>query len=236
LAQRGAKHSIFSVQKASPYLSGCANLGAAMNLIHKLEKPLGWMAIGNLPLYVVAAQAILFIWGLINPEDTHLLSMDPLRFWYAKEYWRILTFLFVVPFQHPLLVLLSLYFQYVCGQALEEEWGSFPLTMFYLLGAIGAISASFIVGHDLRNAYFFNESIFLAFAALYPDFSILLFFVLPLKVKWLGWFTWAIILVQFFSVPILYKIAIFVSLAHYFVFFGKQHLDWVRDQLRTRRR
>src|SRR5262245_31818898 len=105
-----------------------------MNLVNSLERRLGWLAIGNLPVYVVAAQAILYIWGMVNPGQEELLTMEP-HLVMAGEWWRVFTFLFLVPFQNPLWAFLFLYFQFLCGQALEREWGSFHLTLFYLVGA-----------------------------------------------------------------------------------------------------
>jgi hypothetical protein len=160
-----------------------------------------------------------------------LLTLNPISIYEQHEYWRLLTFLFVIPFQNPLFAFFYLYFQYLCGSALEEEWGSFPVTVFYLLGASAAIAAAFIVGMELESALFFNDSVFLAFAALYPEFQVLFFFVIPLKIKWIAWFTWFRILLGLWGTPVLYKIAIVVSLTHYLIFFGKKHFDSVRDRI-----
>jgi hypothetical protein len=209
-----------------------------MNVLNRLERSLGWIAVGNLPVYVVSAQAILYIWNMVNPGQEALLTMEPARVM-AGEWWRVLTFLFLVPFQHPLWTLLFLYFQFLCGQALENEWGSFRLTLFYLVGAIGCIVAAFIAGFDLEAAFYLNETIFLAFAALYPEFQILLFFVLPVKIKWIAWFTWARILLGIFGAPWILKLAILISLSNYFLFFSKDHAQaltsWVRLKWHRRR-
>lgn len=202
-----------------------------MNLLTKLERHVGWLAIGNLPVYVVSAQAILYLWIMMNPGQEGLLTMEPAAV-LAGDWWRILTFLFLVPFQHPLWTALFLYFQFLCGQSLESEWGSFRLTMFYVTGAIGCIVAAFIAGYDLSAAFYLNETIFLAFAALYPEFSILLFFVIPVKIKWLAWFTWARIIFGIIGAPGILKVAILISLSNYFLFFSKSHIDALRATIR----
>jgi len=189
------------------------------------------MTIGHLPIYIVTAQAILYVWTMMNPEGAHLLSLDPTAIKYNHEYWRLLTFLFTVPSQNPLWAFLFLSFQYICGSALEEEWGSFPVTIFYLVGAIGAMAGGFIVGFDINSAFFFSESIFLAFAALFPNFQILLFFILPIKVKWIAWFTWFRIIFSIFGAPLLLQVAIVVSLSHYFFFFGPTHYEQVKSMI-----
>lgn len=195
-----------------------------MNFLNKLERTFGWMAIGRLPVYVVTTQALLYLWVLVNPDGRDLINMDPIAVVALGEYWRLLTFIFLVPFQNPLFTFLYLYFQYVCGVALEDEWGSFPYTIFYLLGAGGAIGAAFLMGHDVGSAFTLNESIFLAFAALFPNFQILFFFIIPLRIKWLALFVWAHILFGFTAAPSLYKLAILLSLVHYILFFGKRHV------------
>jgi len=57
----------------------------------------------------------------------------------------VLTFLFLVPFKNPIFVFLYLYFQYLCGVALEDEWGSFKFTLFYLTGVLTTIAAAFLL-------------------------------------------------------------------------------------------
>lgn len=190
------------------------------------------MAIGHLPIYVVTAQSLLYLWVMLNPEADHLLMLDPLAV-RNGEYWRLLTFLFIVPFQNVVFTFLYLYFQYLCGVTLEQEWGSFPLSVFYLVGALGAIAGSFLVGGNTNGAFYFNETLFLAFAALYPNFTLLLFFVLPVKVKWIAWFTWVRILFGLYGSTALWKLAILISLSNYFLFFSKTHFDQVRDWIRA---
>ena len=185
------------------------------------------MAIGHLPIYIVSAQAILYLWIMINPEAGHLLLLDPIAI-RNGEIWRLLTFLFIIPFEYGtfgvIFTFFFLYFQYICGLALEEEWGSFPLTIFYLIGAAGAVAASYLVGGNTQGAFYFNEGIFLAFAALNPNFTILLFFILPIKVKWIAWFIWFRIILGIFTVPLIWKAAILISLANYFLFFSQMHV------------
>ncbi|MCG3204719.1 MAG: hypothetical protein KCHDKBKB_01435 [Elusimicrobia bacterium] len=212
----------------------CYSPAPTMNFINRLERSIGWMAVGHLPIYIVTAQALLYVWSMMNPESSSLLLMDPLAV-QEGEYWRLLTFLFIVPFQNVIFTFFYLYFQYLCGVALEEEWGSFPLTLFYLIGALGALAGSLLVGGNTNGAFYFNETIFLAFAALFPNFSLLLFFVLPIKIKWIAWFTWARILWGLYEVPILWKWAILISLANYFLFFSKAHFDQVRNRIRIYR-
>jgi hypothetical protein len=209
-----------------------------VNFLSRLERYFGWMAVGRLPVYIVAAQAVLYVWTLQNPEAMQWLTLDP----YALqngEYWRILTFLFIIPTQNPIFAFFYLYFQYLCGVALEDEWGSFKLTMFYLIGALSSIAAAFLVGGDVNGAFYLNETTFLAFAAINPNFTVLLFFIVPLKVKWIAWLLWARIIWTFIPLPLLWKVAVVLSLSNYFLFLGATHAGQIRDgidRIRHKRR
>ena len=100
------------------------------------------------------------------------------------QIWRVFTFIFEPGSSNPLTFILSLYFYYMIGGALERVWGSFNFCCFYLLEMICTVIASVFVG--VGTSYYINLSLFLAFAVLYPDHQVLLFYVLPIKVKWVA--------------------------------------------------
>jgi hypothetical protein len=209
-----------------------------VNFLSRLERYFGWIAIGRLPVYIVAAQAILYVWTLQSPDVIAWLHMDPYAVQHG-EVWRLITFLFLVPIKNPIFAFVYLYFQYFCGVALEDEWDSFRFTLFYLFGAVMSIAAAFLVGGDANGAFYLNETTFLAFAALHPDFQILLFFIIPLRVKWIAWLAWAQIIWSFLPLPLLWKVAVLLSLGNYFVFLGPLHARQLRDwiqYLRHKRR
>jgi membrane associated rhomboid family serine protease len=206
-----------------------------MNLLNSLEKKMGWLAIGNLPLYIVTTQAIVYVWMMLNPGSGSLLGLHPDLVVHRHEYWRLITFLFVLdPLPNPLFAFFFLYLLYVYGTALEQTWGSFQFTLFYLTGAVGTMIAAFVFG-GADGAFYLNTSIFLAFAALHPDFQLLLFFIIPVKIKWLAWLTWAYFAYNFWGSPTSAKVALIASLLNYFLFFGWTHALWVVDVVRRYR-
>ncbi|MFN0117633.1 MAG: hypothetical protein ACKVQC_04980 [Elusimicrobiota bacterium] len=206
-----------------------------MNFLNRLERKLGWLSIERLPMYVVTAQALIYIWGKMNPDNLHWLALDPQAIIYGHEYWRLITFLFITPLQNPLFAFFFLYLLFVYGEALEQAWGSFRLTLFFLIGAIGTmIGGLFFQSYD--GAFYLNTSIFLAFAAVHPDFQVYLFFVIPVKVKWLAWVTWAYFIYVLFLLPISAKMGLIVSLANYLLFFGKHHVEYTAQLIAQYRR
>ncbi|MCB4757040.1 MAG: rhomboid family intramembrane serine protease [Elusimicrobia bacterium] len=202
-----------------------------MTLLARLEKHVGWLAIPNLPLLIVATQGLIYVWALVNPQLLRFLLLDPVAIVQGHEYWRLLTYLFVPPVKSPLFAVFFFYLLYVYGMALENEWGSFSFTIFYLVGATGATLAAFFFG-SVGGAFYLNLSVFLAFAAIHPDFELLLFFVLPLKIKWLALLTWIWLGYLFLVYPLPVKAAVVASLANYLLFFGGAHARGVLEVIR----
>lgn len=189
------------------------------NWLYRMENKYGHKAIPNLMMTVVIGMAIVFVADLLNPSvnlQSYLyLSRDAIL---HGQVWRLLTFIFLPPDSSLLFILFSLYFYYWIGSALENQWGSFRFNMYYLCGVLGTVAACFITGS--ADNFFLNMSLFFAFAALYPDMQVLLFFILPIKVKWLAWVDAALFLFQFITGGISTKVAIVMSLLNFFIFFG----------------
>ena len=198
-----------------------------MKFYQKLERYLSWMAIEDLPLYVVAASGLIYLFELMNPGFSNLLILDPARV-LNGEIWRLLTFIFIPPPMHPLFIFFWLYLIYVFGMALEEAWGSFPFTLFYLLGILAhLVSAFFILKGPLYDTDL-NLSLFLAFTILFPEMELLLFFIIPVKVKYLAILSWLWIVWQILTQPFIVGVATLVHLINYFIFFGPEHWRWIR--------
>ena len=144
--------------------------------------------IEGLPLIIVASNAMVYIFEMFSPGLVPHLVLAPPAI-YDGQLWRLLTFLFVPPRQSPFSMFFWLYLLYIYASALENEWGSFRFTLFYLVGAAATAAVGFVHVFGIVPNIYLNASLFLAFTALFPDFELLLFFVLPLKVKYLGYLT-----------------------------------------------
>ena len=100
------------------------------------------------------------------------------------------NFLFDPPLQNPLFAFFAWYLFYLMGTALEEHWGAFRYNIFLLIGYLMTVAVSFLIpALPVTNAYI-GGSVFLAFAFLYPDFILQIFFVLPVRIQWLALITW----------------------------------------------
>lgn len=158
-----------------------------MKWVYKLERKFGRICIPHLMLVIIAGQAMVYLANLLNP-DILLLSRFSLN-WAAVmhgEVWRLFTFVFIPQSTSPLGLVLTLYFYYLIGNTLENTWGDFQFNVYYLCGMLGAILAAALTGYG--TSYYINLSLFFAFAMLYPDFQVLLFFIIPIKMKYMALF------------------------------------------------
>lgn len=155
------------------------------------------------------------------------------------EVWRILTFVFVPQTSSMLAFALTTYFYYFIGTALERQWGSVKFTVFYGFGILLNILVGFFIGY--ATMYYVNMSMFFAFATLFPEMQVLLFFIIPIKVKWLAWADAAFFAVGIFKyitsgIPLLALIPV-VAILNYLLFFAGDILDTfsqTRERVRYR--
>lgn len=191
----------------------------ALNWLNKLERKFGRYAIRDLMKYIVFINGAVFLLIMLNPSIINLLLFSPSAVM-RGEIWRVITFIFIPPSMSVFWVLFALYFYYMIGMALENEWGSFRFNMYYLLGMLGTILAGFITGGVVTPTYV-NLSLFLAFAYIYPNYEILLFFILPIKIKYLAYINWIVIAVEVITRPVSLKAAAIMSVINFFIFFGR---------------
>lgn len=152
--------------------------------------------IPNLMRVVVVGNVIVYLLYMFtaqnNPYALSFLyfSLDQVL---KGEIWRIITYIFIPMSGTPLGLLITLYFYYWIGSTLEREWGTAKFNLYYfsgvLLTVIGASIASLLSGFSfpIGGTEFVNLSMFLAFACLFPNAQVLLFFIIPVKMKWLAW-------------------------------------------------
>ena len=205
-----------------------------MNWLDKLERKLGRFALPGLMRVVVVGMALVFCCELLFPQAMleYYLYFSPALI-AQGQVWRIFTFIFLPPQSSLLFIVFALYFYYFIGNALENEWGSFRFTLYYLLGVVGTIIAGLLTGGS-TNSYL-NLSLFFAFAALYPNMQVLLFFFIPIKIKWLAYLDAALFAYQFLLGTWQTRAAILASLLNFLIFFGPSVLRQIRDNLRYRK-
>lgn len=202
-----------------------------MRWLDKLERKFGRFAIRNLMFYIIGLNAAVFAIFYLTGKDVQflynimLIPAEVLR----GEVWRLVTYIFIPSTFDPIWILFTLYFYYLIGSGLEQEWGSFKFNIYYLLGMIGTTIAAFISGAG-GTGYYLNLSLFLAFAYIYPNYEILLFFVLPVKMKYLAWLDVAMLGYYFIMGDLSTRLAIVAALVNFLIFFGKDIMYYLRNR------
>lgn len=226
-----------------------------MNQRNRLRRKLEKYAIPNLTLYLIICYGIGYLMQYLVPAGYQYLMLDP--FLVLKgQVWRLVTWILIPPDSSNIFfVLITLYLYYSLGGLLERIWGTYKYNVYLFSGLLFTILGAFVLcgysvlmgaqptmytGLYLLNngsavyfgqfsTYYINMSIFLACAASIPDVQVLLMFLFPIKVKWLGIVYGIILLVNCIQGGIATWIVVIFSLLNFLVFFlrskGKMHLS-----------
>lgn len=150
------------------------------------------LGVPNLMRYIVAANAVIYIFSLFDRSGLLLqtLAMDPAAV-LRGQIWRLATYV-LIPTSGSFWLIISLFFYYWLGETLERLWGSAKFTVYYasgaLLTALAALLVYFIDGISvpIYGAGYVNTALFMAYALTYPDAMVRIYFILPIKMKWLA--------------------------------------------------
>lgn len=223
------------------------------------ERKFGKYAIKNLSLMLIMCYAVGYLITLVNSDFLLYLTLNP----YAVlrgQIWRLVTWIIIPPESSNLFfVLIMLYFYYSLGTSLERTWGTYRYNVYLFSGMVFTVIGSFLL---MGYCYFFNKdaiavfgaetffaylslffttyyvnmSIFLAFAATFPEVQVLLMFIIPIKVKVLGILYGALLLVDFIQGNVYGRFAMTASLLNFVVFWfrGRSHIHMSPKQVKRR--
>lgn len=182
-----------------------------MKLIDKLERKFGRFGIPNLTVYIIACYVVGYILEYLNPAVLAYTSLN-VSMILRGQIWRLITWVISPPSSSSLLffIIAILFFYYPIGTSLERTWGSFRYTLYILSGivftVIGAFILHFLTAGQLEflspyiyNTYYISLSVFLAYAMCYPEMRVMLYFVIPIKMKWMAVVYGAIVLYEIIS-------------------------------------
>lgn len=193
--------------------------------------------IPRLMLYIVIGNVLVWLFGMMDQTGTlySLLYFDPAMFC-KGQVWRIVTFILVPEASKPLVLLIAMYFYYFIGTSLEREWGTGKFTIYYFSGILLTVLYSLVFywltkNRILVSASYVNLSMFLAFATLWPEQKVLLFYIIPVKMKYLAWVDAALFafsIVQYIIMGhIGFALVPIVAMAGYLLFFGEWLLSFI---------
>ena len=177
--------------------------------------------IPNLMLYIALGTALVYI---MSQMSGNYLLYNLLVFNRQKilqgEVWRLITYPLTYRIENLMLMAVSLFCYYSLGRAMESIWGTLRFNLFYFTGVVLMDIYCMIFGGTASVTYL-NLSLFLSYATLFPDAQFLFFFIIPVKAWIFALFDLAIVLVDLVIYPFPYNLFSVISLANYFLFFGK---------------
>jgi hypothetical protein len=191
-----------------------------MNYLKQLERRLGPFAIHDLTLYLVGGQGLALLLALGMPGFLGSIQLVPSAV-LAGQWWRLLSFLFTPPSPNPIFAALALYLLYFMGRSLEAHWGALRYNLYVLIGFLMTIAVAFAFPYSVASNVYITGSIFLAFAYLFPDYQLFLFFILPLRIKWLALVTWLFYAYDFVSGGWAARLLILAAISNFLAFFGR---------------
>lgn len=189
-----------------------------MGFLNRLERAFGRFAIPNISLYLVMGQVLFWAVSFLGFFDLERIALLPLAVLHG-EAWRLFTFLLLPPNAHPVFIAFAWYMFYMMGSALEQHWGVFRYNFFLFVGWLLTVIVAFLFPGNYATNLFLAGSVFLAFAFLNPDFELLLFFILPVKIKWLALLQWILYGFSFFKGPWPIRLAVLASIGNFLLFF-----------------
>ena len=177
-----------------------------------LQRFLQKYAVSNLSLVIIMCYGFGYLLQYVNASFLNYLTLNPYAICHG-QIWRLVTWVLVPPdTSNILFIVIAMMFYYSIGTSLERVWGTYTYNVYIWLGIGITIIGAFVVmavsyilagtaGISLTgesaaayfaaisryfSTYYVNMSIFLAYALTFPDAVVLLWFIIPVKVKWLG--------------------------------------------------
>lgn len=192
-----------------------------MPLIDRLESRLGRFAIPGL----IQAIAILQLFTLLifmvlsqearQPYEQFLMLQPDLVM--KGQVWRLFTYVFI-PSGSLFFAVIGAMFMMWLGRGLDEAWGAFRVNLYVLGGMVSLGLGAMVFGYQANAMWLYLTALF-AFASIYPNEEIMLFFILPVKIKWVALFTAVMLALSVISSPAFF-IPVFFALLNYFITFG----------------
>lgn len=180
--------------------------------------------IPNLMLWISLGTALVYLLTSIDPS-----KMLPYWLYFDRslilrgQVWRLFSYVFLDFSSNILWLAIFLLCYYSLGRAIENIWGTLRFNLFYLTGILLMDVYCLIFG-GMASPYYLNLSLFLAYATLYPDAQFNLFFIIPVKARYLALFDLFFIFIGVFDYfpQNLFPV---IALGNYFLAFGRDCLN-----------
>ena len=197
------------------------------NWLDKMERRFGRYAIRNLTMYLLAGYAIGYLLSFTMPQLLTYFTLEPALI-LKGQVWRLLSWVIIPPNANIIFVIFMMLLYYSLGNTLESYWGAFRYNVYIFSGILFTVIGAFIVNGliggitgfgSLYSTYYINMSIFLACASIMPDYQLLLYGIIPIKMKWLAVLDVVLLAVDAVQGGLIIRIVIIASLLNFIIFF-----------------
>lgn len=206
-------------------------------MLNKLERKFGKYAIPNLIVWLIGGYVIGYLLELgstiTNVDFIHMMTLEPYYIIHGFQFWRLITWVMIPPSSGIFFVLIMMLFYYQLGTILERTWGTFRFNVYIFGGIIATVIGAFVLYFvyglmygtpvtgigNYFTTYYINMAIFLAFAVCYPDMEVRLYFLIPIKMKWMAVVYAVLVIYDAISTNWAGRVAIICSLLNFLVFY-----------------
>ena len=181
--------------------------------------------IPNLMLYISLGAGLVYLFTMATGNDIlYYYLMFDRELILQGQIWRLISYPLTYSGGNIFFTAITLLCYYSLGQAMENIWGTFRFNLFYLSGVVMMDIYCMIFG-GYADVYYLNLSLFLSYATMFPNAQFLLFFIIPVKAWIFALLDLVLVLSGLISYPFPHNLFSVISLANYFLFFGKDVLN-----------
>ena len=181
--------------------------------------------IPNLMLYISLGAGLVYLFSMATGNDIlYYYLMFDRELILQGQIWRLISYPLTYSGGNIFFTFVTLLCYYSLGQAMENIWGTFRFNLFYLSGVVMMDVYCMIFG-GYADVYYLNLSLFLSYATMFPNAQFLLFFIIPVKAWIFALLDLVLVLMGLVSYPFPHNLFSVISLANYFLFFGKDVLN-----------
>ena len=181
--------------------------------------------IPNLMLYISLGAGLVYLFTMATQNSVlYYYLMFDRELILQGQVWRLISYPLTYNAGNLLLTAVSLFCYYSLGRAMENIWGTFRFNLFYLSGIVMMDIYCMIFG-GYADVYYLNLSLFLSYATMFPNAQFLLFFIIPVKAWIFALLDLVLVLIGLLTDSFPYNLFSVISIANYFLFFGKDVLN-----------
>ena len=208
-----------------------------MKFLKNMERRFGRYAIHELPVIMIAFQVVGYTLAMLAPKMLSWVCFDPGAIC-RGQIWRLVTWVLMPPSSLDIFTVIMLFFYYWIARTLANTWGDFYFNVF-ILGGILITDIGMMIAYSVFRSlgtpasllniaaisavvttYYIQTTILLAFAFTYPNAQVLLYFVIPIKMSWLGIFEAVMLVYSFIKSPLAaQRLVILLAIVNIVIYF-----------------